>query len=279
MSADIARLREARPVDDLIRAIPSWELEREPSPEEWMVERCFSKGTVGMLSGDGKIGKSLLMQQLLTDAVMGRPWLGLTTVRGNALFFGCEDNHRQLHLRHKAILRHMNIEHADLENGLHLIDRVGAENILAQKEQYTTRLKPTGLASGLLRYCLQHGIVYVVIDTATQTFSGNGNDEGQVRDYLNILRRIAVAIEGVVIITKHPSLSGRSSGTGEGGTVAWTNGVRSRLYMRHEGQETVLSGMESNYGEKLGKIRLVWSRGVFIQDSPEPVRHWLDRED
>jgi RecA-family ATPase len=119
------------------------------------------------------------------------------------------------------------------------------------------------------------------VDTATQTFSGNQNDERQVVDYINILRRIAVAIQGIVILTKHPSLSGRANGSGESGNTAWHNSVRSRLYVRESVADncTVISGMKSNYSRKLEKIRLKWQRGVFIQDSPEPVRHWLDRED
>jgi RecA-family ATPase len=132
----------------------------------------------------------------------------------------------------------------------------------------------------MLQYCLQHGISYVVVDTATQCMAFNQLDEQQVQQGINVLRRMAVALQGCVILTKHPSMSGRANGTGESGSVQWNNAVRSRLYMRETAADgLILSGMKANYGPKLEKIRLKWQRGVFIQDSPEPVRHWLDRED
>jgi len=272
-------LRLARLPDDAIRAIPGWELER-PAPErQWMVQGALPQSTVCMLSGDGGIGKSLVAQQLCTAAVMGRPWLGMPTQRGAALMFSCEDDHLELHRRHHSILEHMGLEHADLDHALHLVDRVGCENGLAERIRYSTRMQPTALAKRLLQYCLQHGIRYVVIDTATQCFGdGNQNDEISVVSFVNILRRIAIAIAGVVLLTKHPSVTGRANGSGESGSTAWSNSVRSRLYFREEANEggTVLSGMKSNYSRKLEKLKLRWSKGVFVVDEPEPVDRWYD---
>ena len=50
---------------DLFRVISpdAWQ-GRSPPRRDWMVEDCFLRGTVGMISGDGGIGKSLIVQQL-----------------------------------------------------------------------------------------------------------------------------------------------------------------------------------------------------------------------
>lgn len=273
---DVRRLREAQD-SDAIRAIPSWEFERPPPDREWMVEGAFPKGTVCMVSGDGGIGKSLLMQQLLSSACLGREWLGMRCTPGRGLLFACEDDADELLRRQASIGRHIGCAWADFENGVHLVARVGQENTLGALERKEWRLRATNLAYRLMEYCTRHGISYLVIDTATQTFAGNQNDERQVVDFINILRRIAVAIQGVVILTKHPSLSGRANGSGESGNTAWNNSVRSRLYVQQTKAGTVLRGMKANYSAKLKELPIRWERGVFVLDQPEPADRWYDR--
>jgi RecA-family ATPase len=231
-----------------------------------------------MVSGDGGIGKSLLMQQLLTSACLGKPWLGLSCTPGRGLFLACEDDEDELHRRQWAINRSLNREMTDvIEAGLHVVARVGQDNALVRLDRSVWKMEPTELFKRLLAWCLQHGITYVVIDTATQTFAGNQNDEQQVVQFINMLRRLAIAIQGIVIITKHPSLTGRSSGTGESGNTAWNNSVRSRLYVyeRVADQVTELRGMKANYGRKLEKIELQWSHGCFeVKPPAEPMRRY-----
>lgn len=48
-------------------------------PREWLVDGMIPHGKVTLLSGDGGLGKSLLMQQLMTAAATGQDWLELKT--------------------------------------------------------------------------------------------------------------------------------------------------------------------------------------------------------
>lgn len=259
--------------DDGFAPIPNSQLLRDPPRREWMVEGCFAKGTVAMLSGDGGIGKSLIAQQLLTSACLGLPWLGLSCERGRGLFLACEDDADELHRRQVAICRSIDRPMEDvLEAGLELHARTGRDNTLSRLDRREWRMVSTDLMARVLQRCLREGIQYVVIDTATQTFAGNQNDEQQVVQFINQLRRMAIAIQGVVLLTKHPSLSGRALGTGESGNTAWSNSVRSRLYMyeRKDGQ-VEMRGVKANYGRKLEKLPLKWQRGAFVLDGrPEP---------
>ena len=75
-----------------------------------------------------------------------------------------------------------------------------------------------------------------------------------------------------MVLTAHPSLTGRNTGTGESGSTAWNNAVRSRLYLTEadeqaDGAERILKTMKSNYGPKGGELRLRWAKGVYMLGS------------
>ena len=109
---------------------------RDPPPRDWMVEGCFLKGHVGLISGIGGVGKSLLMQQLATCATMGLPWLGIPLKRGRALMLACEDDDDELHRRQRDINRSLGLDMGDvLEAGLDVIARDDRENLLMELDR------------------------------------------------------------------------------------------------------------------------------------------------
>lgn len=243
---------------------------KEPPPREWMVEDCFVKGTVGLISGDGGIGKSLLMQELCSCAAMGRNWLGLKVEPGKAVVLACEDDEDELWRRQVGICRYLGCDLDEIgEAGLVLWPGVGEDNTLMRVDRSNWEMRPTRFFQEFRGFIIRHGIQYVVIDTATQTFSGNQNDERHVMQYINALRKLAVAANGVVILTKHPSLTGRNTGTGESGNVAWNNSVRSRFYLHKDKQsgQLLFECKKSNYGKQITKT-VRWEQGVYVVDEP-----------
>lgn len=244
-----------------------WEGRKAPSIE-WMVEGVAMKGTVVMISGDGGKGKSLLMQQLCASAAIGHDWLGMRVSGGRALMLSCEDDETELWRRQERINMDLLCSMTDVcEGGMILMDRVGQDNALVSFNRAKWALEQTRFFDWLWGFCEREGVQYVVIDTATQTYGGNQNDEIQVMFYISLLRRLAIRIQGCVFITKHPSLTGRSTGTGESGSVTWQNSVRSRLYLHEESEGSlVLKTMKSNYGPHGGKIPLRWENGVLVRE-------------
>jgi RecA-family ATPase len=245
-----------------------------------MVEGCFAKGTVGMVSGDGGIGKSLLLQQLATVAAIGAPggggrkWLGLDVRPGRVLFLGCEDDEPEMVRRQADINRHYGCEFGDLDEDLLLLPRVAQDNTLLEFENYTRKPKPTEFFNRIWARAAQFGAQYVIVDTATQTFRGNQLVELDVVAYISLLRRLAIKLQGVVIFTKHPSNTGRALGTGESGSVAWNNSVRSRLYLHEDKDGLQLAGMKSNYGPKLKALPLEWRQGVYVRPDDVSPPWW-----
>ena len=283
---DIGRLRAATEQDIFSPIDPSIWAGKLPPRRDWMVESCFIRGSVGMVNGDGGVGKSLLMQQLLTCAVMGRGFLGLSCQPGRGLFLSCEDDADELWRRQHDINRAMGLEMEDTaEAGLWIDPRVGRDNVLSRlcqdrKSPHYWTMQPTALFSRILEYCLTRGVTYVVIDTATQVFAGNQNDEQQVVQFINQLRRLAVAIQGLVLITKHPSMAGRALGTGESGSVSWNNSVRSRLYMhKDKARGLMIESKKSNYGPADLQLPIRWERGAYMLNQPEVAQPRGYRDD
>jgi RecA-family ATPase len=273
-----------RPVVEPFEAFSPGEWQDVPAPAyDWMVEGCFLKGTVAMVSGDGGIGKSLLMQQLLTAASIGKNWLGLETKQVKGFGFFCEDDKDELHRRQERINAHYDCEHADVD--AIYVSRVGMENILAEFDRRTDRIIPTPLWDQTEQAILDFGASIIVIDTIADTFGGLEFARVQVRRFVTQLRRLAVRTQGVVIITAHPSVAGMNTGTGLSGSTAWNNSVRSRLYLTKQKDQSenewsepgdvdnnrrILRTMKNNQGPGAGKIELIWKDGVFVIDEVKP---------
>jgi hypothetical protein len=60
---------------------------------------------------------------------------------------------------------------------------------------------------------------------------GNENDRAQARQFIGMLRGLAIRHECAVLLLSHPSVAGIASGGGSSGSTAWNNSVRSRLYL------------------------------------------------
>lgn len=246
-----------------------------PVPERrWIVRNWIPHGAVTMLSGDGGAGKSLLAQQLATCAVAGRQWLEEETLQCHALYIACEDDTNELHRRQAAINQHYQIGYADVAD-LALLPRVGDDNLLMEfgidhelGRGYGAATEFYGQVHNLAQ---DHGAQLIVLDSLHDVFGGNENARPQARQFINLLRGLAIACDGAVVLCAHPSLAGLSSGSGLSGSTAWSNTVRSRVYLTrpnddHHGEEDerVLRRVKANYSSTGDEIRLCWQDGVFI---------------
>ena len=114
----------------------------------------------------------------------------------------------------------------------------------------------------------------IVIDTLADVFPANENDRAKVRQFIGILRGLALKRNCAVVLLSHPSLTGMNSGTGTSGSTAWNNSVRSRLYLERiiqDGYEPDpdarrLSSKKANYARTGGEIMLRWQEGVFVAE-------------
>ncbi|MGF7174650.1 AAA family ATPase [Azospirillum doebereinerae] len=269
---------------------PSQWAGKKAPPRDWVVDGAMLRGTVCLFSGDSGLGKSLLMQQLLTCAALGRDWLGMGVDPCKTYGMFCEDPMDELQRRQEDINRHLGADAGDLELRMAITSRVGKDNALMTFNRRTDQGETTPLYDQLRTHVLDQGAQIVVIDTAAQVFNGVEINRGQVTTFVNALARIAMEINGTVILTSHPSTQGMQSGTGSSGSTAWKATVRCHMYLKRpkgwdeedeeQADDRVLKTMKSNYGKAGVGAKLRWVEGVFTpMDHPQPARSLIDRID
>ncbi|WP_415184299.1 AAA family ATPase [Phaeovulum sp.] len=259
------------------RFFPASDLEGLPVPDrQWLVPDLIPSGTVTLMGGDGGTGKSLLALQLAAAVAHGGfPWLGRHVHGGNVVFISAEDDQDELHRRVADVARAAGVGLADLSN-LKLRSLAGEDALLATLDADGS-LSATDLFTALDEYVTTTKPSLIVLDTLADLFPGNENDRAQARQFIGLLRGLAIRHQCAVMLLSHPSLSGMGSGAGTSGSTAWNNSVRSRLYLERviqDGYEPnpdarMLSTKKANYGRTGGQINVTYQDGVFVADAAE----------
>ncbi|GEM_PF-2231677 len=269
------RLSEGLPVVDLA----DWEGRTIP-PRESFVEGLIPSRNVTLLSGDGGLGKSLLALQIGVASTLGHATLGLRPKAGKVLYIGAEDEAEEFHRRVDDILRDQGATYADTGGRFKLLALADRDALLAVPGR-TGALEPTPLFGQVAELVGEHQPDLIVLDTAADMFGGDEIKRGQVRQFIAMLRSIALQADCAILLLAHPSVAGMQTGTGTSGSTAWNNSVRSRLYLTavaDDDDARVLTNMKSNYGRKGTKISMRWRDGVFVLDDgrPSPAAGLMD---
>ncbi|WP_187148026.1 AAA family ATPase [Nitrobacter winogradskyi] len=244
-------------------------------PRRWHVRDWIPAETVTLLYGDGGTGKSLIALQLLASTALGRPWLGRVVEKGACLFVTAEDSRDEVHRRLADIAREHSVPLSKMTD-LHIVSLAGEDAILAAPDGRSSILIPTALFAALEAQCIALRPTFVVLDTLADLFGGNEIDRSQARQFIGLLRGLALKYDITILLLAHPSVSGMTRGTGSSGSTGWNNSVRSRLYFDRiraddnsepDPDARVLRSMKSNYGRVGEEIVLHWRRGVFVPDS------------
>jgi RecA-family ATPase len=108
-----------------------------------------------------------------------------------------------------------------------------------------------------------------------------------VRQFIGLLRGLAMLANAGALLTSHPSLTGITTGTGLSGSTAWNASVRSRLYLKRattakdeepDPNVRLLEVMKNNYGPVGETITLRWKEGLFLPTAAPESLEKLARE-
>ena len=243
-----------------------------PVPErQWTVKDRIPANNVTLLSGEGSVGKSILSLQLAAAVILGRDWLGTLPEPGAALVVCCEDDSNELWRRLDLIAAHYGTTFAEFKD-MHLLALAGGETLMAVPDR-NGLIQTTKLFTRIRAAACDLRPKLIVLDNAADIFGGSENDRAEVRQFIGILRGMAITAGAGVLLTSHPSLTGISTGTGLSGSTAWNASVRSRLYFKRaitakdeepDPDLRVLEVMKSNYGPVGETINLRWKNGLFV---------------
>lgn len=245
-------------------------------PRKWHVEDLIPGNTVTMLGGDGGTGKSLLALQLAVATATGSSWIGRDIDEpGKALVLSAEDDDEELQRRVAAICEAQGLPRSSLGEML-IRSTAGEDSLLAELDGKANRLKATKIYKTICAEMKREKPALLILDTLADLHAGNENDRAHARQFIGLLRHLAIEYQCAVLLLAHPSLTGMNSGTGLSGSTAWNASVRSRLYLKRvkdDGYEAdpdarTLETMKANYGPTGGTIGLTWVNGVFAPDLP-----------
>jgi RecA-family ATPase len=244
---------------------------RQTPRRRWCVEGFIPLGNVTMLNGDGGLGKTLLAMQLQAAGALSLPWLGLPLEPIKSLGVYCEDDADELHRRMADIAAHYRRD-LDALNDVHPASRVGEENLLVHFDKNDVA-HPTALYQELAIQAADLDVRLIVLDSLHDLFGGNEIIRTHARQFIGLLRKLALGINGAVLLCAHPSVAGMNSGTGTSGSTGWNNAVRSRLYLTrpkddddNDDNGRVLKTVKSNYGPLGNDLEVTWRDGVFVRN-------------
>ena len=96
---------------------------------QWLVEGVIPHRNVTLLSGDGGIGKTLLVLNLFAHIAARADWLSFKTMQGPVLYLGAEDELDEIHRRLDSVRQEMGLEWGEFCD-LHYLSLAGEDALL-----------------------------------------------------------------------------------------------------------------------------------------------------
>jgi RecA-family ATPase len=245
---------------------------KTPPERPWLIRDWIPRRQVTLLSGDGGTGKSILAMQLQVATASEAPWLGLRAMQCRSFGLYAEDEGDELHRRLYDVAKLMRVDEAGLDNATWR-STVSEEAELVELDE-RGRIRPTSYFHRLRQTLLQMGARLLILDAATNLYGGDEINRRQVNAFVGLLRRLAIEIDGAVVLLSHPSVQGINTGSGRSGSTHWHNAVRSRLYFTRDTgddadpDERNLERMKANYAASGAIIRARWTNGAFLELEP-----------
>jgi RecA-family ATPase len=241
----------------------------EPEPPAFIIPDWLPEGMATLFAGHGGAGKSGIALHLSACISLGREYFGLQPKQRRVLYLSCEDRASMLHWRLHHVCKHMGVMLADLHEHLYLLDLVGKDSLLYNKDPRNGRyITPSFKA---MRACIaDYGAEVVVVDGISDTFAGNENSRGEVKQFVNMMVD-AIPKTGALVLVGHVAkpavLMGGKTPDGYSGSTGWHNAVRARWYLHPEqddgddvtkARHLVLALQKSNYGRTDQSLVFEW---------------------
>jgi hypothetical protein len=259
------------------------EWDQPVEPTQWVVEGLIPAHTLTTLDADGGTGKSSLALALCAHVATGRPWAGLTVMRGRALFMSLEDPADLCRKRLKLGSIDYGLPGSVVAGNITLLD--GTDTLGALAVPGASRQSAPVLTPLFDEFAERvQGHVLAVIDNRSDAYADDEIARYQVRAFTRALIQVARKAGAGVLLLGHVDKStarGNSNGASYSGSTAWNNGPRSRIAMlRTDGGGTILRHEKCNLAPRQKDIALTFSdygtpmpdlSGPAVDNTPDPL--------
>ena len=182
----------------------NWDI--EPLPErKWAIRDCVPLHQVGLFSGEGGTGKSILELMKNVAHVTGKDWLGLLPEPGPTIYVGAEDSEDEIHIRLAAIAKHYGVTFKELvKGGLHVLCLLGEDATLCAANGKSGKIETTKLYQQVYEAAGDIKPKNISIDTLSRAFAGDEINRVQVYAFANYMQKIAMVANGSVYHSEPP---------------------------------------------------------------------------
>jgi hypothetical protein len=245
----------------------------EIEPQAWVWDNYIPAREVTLLGAHGGAGKSVVSLMLAVCVAAGVPLFGVPTRAAPVVFYSAEDDTPTLRRRLRAVCRLLQVSPQALAGRLLVLDAsdtdptLWGERRMERGDDGVLRPVPPATPAYVeLRDLLADmpGVL-LIVDNASDTFSGNEIKRTEVRAFVRGLRALVRKQGGAVLLLAHiDKNAARGFGGGEtySGSTAWHNSARSRLVLKPDKDGAMtLEHEKSNFGRKREPLRLVWADG------------------
>lgn len=265
---------EDRPADPLgeiftVASMAGFEL----PDQEFLIDETVPVGAATTFFGNGGDGKTLCAMQMGVAVERGEPIFGFETKQAKVLGIFAEDPKEELDRRFRDTCRNAGIRQADVI-GFEYQSRFGRESLLGTFAP-TGEFVPSRLLIAIRERAVTTGARLVILDNIMHLYPGNVNDPGEVTRFLAALNRLALDINGAVLLIGHTS---KTEGSTFMGTMAWSNASRSRLFIGRPGDLSdgdsvadidpdarIFARLKANYAPISAPIAIRWHKGSFTR--------------
>lgn len=227
--------------------------QRTPQRPRFVLADWLPAGYATLLAGHGGVGKSAIGLFLCVCIAMGLPFFGIPTECLRVLYLSCEDRESVLHWRLSHICAYLGVNMADLVGHLDIIDLVGHDTVLWERDPRTSYTVTQGYGRLVSRIeKTRPGVL--AVDGVSDTFGGNENARTEVKRYVNALLQPLGADAALLLLGHVAKLTATNASTSEGysGSTQWHNAVRARWYLYPETEQ----GEDDKRAKRTGKLQL-----------------------
>jgi RecA-family ATPase len=200
-----------------------------------------------------------------------------------------------MHHRVNAALKYHDLSYDDIKGRL-FTKCIPDDDAALARVDGKGAFNPTPLYRWLENEAARINPKLIILEALVDLFDADEIKRRQVRLFVKLMRRLAMKIDGAVLLIGHPSVAGMKDRTGLSGSTDWHNAVRARLYFRkppkprsgnggdgtmadpgapegwlddataaEEDSMRCLEVMKNQFGPPGEIVPLVWEDGVYVK--------------